>query len=140
MINVVVLFCLILLIRYILWFFVALLFIFFYIAYIVIACNICIQIIQNMQNIVQIDTKYIDNRTLHTSFSISLHFRPSALRHVPLFLIFVVFFPCFHFVLCNSITANLSCKKVLQIYITQYGWLGNSIASAMVIFIASRQT
>ena len=94
----------------------------------------------NMQNIAQINTKYIDNRLLHTSFSIFLHIRPSALRHVPLFLIFVVFFPCFHFVLCNSITANSSCKKVMQIYITQYGWLGNSIASVMVIFIASRQT
>ena len=112
----------------------------FYIAYIIISCNICIQIMHNMQNIAQINTKYIDNRPLHTYFSIFLHIRPSALRHVPLFLIFVVFFPCFHFVLCNSITANLSCKKVLQIYITHYGWLENSIASAMAIFVASRQT
>ena len=96
-------------------------YIIFYIAYIIISCNICIQIMHNMQNIAQINTKYIDNRPLHTSFSIFLHIRPSALRHVPLFLIFVVFFPCFYFVLCNSITANLSCKKVLQIYITQYG-------------------
>ena len=96
-------------------------YILFYIAYIIISCNICIQIMQNMQNIAQIITIYIGNRTLHTFFSIFLHIRPSALRHIPLSLKLLVFFPCFHFVLCNGITANSSCKKVLQIYITQYG-------------------